>query len=208
MAKENIWKLLESVAQSQAVNAQLKEEHDREMRELRDIVKETAQQIKQVNKQLGELGNTWGSLAEGMARPSLEKILRQDFGMDVVENVKSDINGRSLEIDLLAYAKEGRNEAYIVETKSRLTGAAIAQIIRTLSEAPEFFPHLNGRKLYGILVAVEIPASARKEAIKSGLYVGQMSDETFKLSVPEGFKPRNFGHNGHANGRKKKSSKD
>jgi hypothetical protein len=79
--------------------------------ELKDLVaslsieqKETARQIRQVNKQMGELGNKFSSFAEGMALPSMEKILYQDFGMDIVSpraKAKKK-NGRILEIDVLA----------------------------------------------------------------------------------------------------------
>ncbi len=59
--------------------------------ELRDLVAsvaksqaETDRQIKQVNKQLGESGDKFGSFTEGLALPLMEKILYQQFKMDVV----------------------------------------------------------------------------------------------------------------------------
>ncbi|GEM_PF-787367 len=209
MAKQNIWKILESVAQSQAVSAQLKEEHDREMQEIRRIVKETAQQIKQVDKQLGELGNKWGTFTEGMAWPSMEKILSEQYGMNDISPRRSRLNGETLEVDVLAFDNTGkRNDAYVVEVKSHLKEEAIDQILQTISDVPRFFPYLKDRTIYGILAAVQIPDELRKAVIKQGLYLAQLSDDSFKLIVPRDFKPKAFGpaasQNGRQTGRAKK----
>jgi hypothetical protein len=212
MAKQNIWKILESVAQSQAASAQLKEEHDREMKELRDIVKETAQQIKQVNQQLGELGNKWGDFTEGMAWPLMNKILRDQFGMNSVNPHTVHLNGRTLEIDFFGYDSTGsRDEVYVVEVKNRLDKDGIDQILRIIEDLPKFEAFTRGRKIYGVIAAVDIPKEMYNVAINKGLYVARVSDDTFELAVPRGFKPKAFGadkQNGHVGGRKKKSRKD
>ena len=209
MNEQELWKMIESLAKLQMETARQMQETDRRMQETDRRMQETDRLVRQVSKQLGEWGNRWGSFAEGMAKPSLDRMLKEDFGMDVVGPDKSHINGRSLEIDVLAYDNGSRNEAYVVEIKSRLTENAIKQILNTLSDAPTFFPHLQGRKLFGILAAVDIPDNARNQAIKAGLYVARMSDDIFSLSVPKGFKPKDFGQTAHRNGkphgRKKKS---
>ncbi len=217
MAKQNIWKILERIAQSQAVHdAAMAEhyaamaEHDRVMKEVREIQKETAQQIKQFNKQLGELGNKWGTFTEGLAWPSLEKILKKDFDMDTVSpNQSRDKNGRSFEVDVLATDSRSQDRVYVVEVKSRLTEDGVLQILNTLAELPKFYPEFNKLKVYGMLAAVDIPDDARKEATDAGIYLAQLSDDIFKLSVPKKFEPKDYGKaaqgNGTSNGRKKKS---
>ena len=63
---------------------------------------DTAKQIKQVNKQLGEIGNKWGTFAEGMAIASIKKILSEKFNIPTVShNVSKSINGESIEMMLL-----------------------------------------------------------------------------------------------------------
>lgn len=232
MAKQNIWKILETIAQTQADlsksqaerDAAMAEheramaehqaamaEHDRAMKEVREIQKETAQQIKQFNKQLGELGNKWGTFTESMAWPSLEKILKKDFGMDTVSpNQSRDKNGRSFEVDVLATDSKTQDRVYVVEVKSRLTKDGISQILNTLAELPNFYPEFNKLKIYGLLAAVDISDDARQAATDVGIYLAQMSDDIFKLSVPKKFDPKDYGkpahRNGKTNGRKKKSS--
>ncbi|MGH9768094.1 MAG: DUF3782 domain-containing protein [Blastocatellia bacterium] len=185
--------------------------------ELRDSIasliaaqKETDKQIKQVNKQLGELGNKFGSFAEGMALPSMEKILRDRFKMDIVTpRATSRLNGRMIEIDVMAYDNGSRNELYIVEVKSHLTREGIDQVLKTIEEFPKFFGAHRDRTVYGIIAAVDIHLNLRAEVLKKGLYLARIHDGTFELLTPKNFKPRAFTappeQNGKKNGKRKKT---
>ena len=63
---------------------------------------ELNRQIDRVNKQIGDLGNKWGSFTEGMAFPSMEKVLSEKFGMETISpNFKVKKNKKTvLEIDV------------------------------------------------------------------------------------------------------------
>ena len=189
----------------------LQKEGAERQKEVAEEQKETARQIKEVNKQLGALGNKFGSFAEGMALPSMEKVFYRDFGLNIVNpRAKARLNGRTLEIDVLAFDSRGeRNEVYIVEVKSHLTEEGIEQILKTIEDFPKFFSHLSDRKICGIIAAVDIPENLRKEVLRKGLYLARISDDTFKLQVPPGFKPKAFGRNGEAeaNGQKRNGAK-
>ena len=52
--------------------------------ELSTAQKETDRQLKELGKQIGGLGSKFGSFTEGLALPSMEKILRQRFGMEII----------------------------------------------------------------------------------------------------------------------------
>lgn len=161
--------------------------------EIKQAQAETDRQIKQVNKQLGELGNKWGSFTEGMAIPSMSKVLYDDFGLQVVlPNAKVRQNGHSLEVDVLAHTNDDRRIVFVVEIKSHLTQAGIDQIKKTIADLPTFFPHLAGHTVYGVISAVHVTDHMRQEVLKEGLYLAQISDETFKLRVPRNFKPHAF----------------
>ena len=177
-------------------------------------IKETDRQIKQTNKQIGELGNRFGGFTEGMAWPSLEKLLRQ-FGMnDIGLRRKFLLNGRTLEVDVFGWDNtHTRKEAYAVEVKSRLQPDVIDRLLKTLVELTRFFPDLRDYRIYGIIAAVDIPENLRSEVLKRGLYLAQLSDETFKLLTPPHFKPQDYGPLAHRNGRtnghaKKKTSRN
>jgi hypothetical protein len=174
---------------------------------LRISQQETDRQIKQVNKQLGELGNKFGSFTEGLALPSMEKVFYRDFGLDVVQpRARSRQNGRTMEIDVLAYDHPGGSkDVYIIEVKSHLTEKGIEQIKETIEEFPKYFPWGRDRTVYGVIAAVDIPDNVRNKVLKEGLYLARISDGTFTMQVPRGFKPKGFHPNGktETNGRRK-----
>jgi hypothetical protein len=147
---EDVWRILAELATAQAeltaaqkeTDKQLKEvsqqqkETDRQLKETDRQQKENAQQQKKTDKQLKELGQQigglgakFGSFTEGLALPSMEKILRQRFGMEVVSpSVRVSKDGKHLEIDVLAYTNGELNTAYIVEVKSHAREESITQL--------------------------------------------------------------------------------
>jgi hypothetical protein len=162
-------------------------------KELREIVADLAKQVKQTNKQLGELGNRWGLYTEGMAYPSLEKVLRQKFKMTfIAQRAYSTRKGHNLELDVFGYSNDGRDEAVIVEVKSRLTEEGLQQALDTLKEFPKAFPEHANKKLYGIIAAVDIPQNMGQRVLKHGIYLARISDDTFRLTVPRNFIPKNY----------------
>src|SRR5262245_15039025 len=144
MTDQELRDLVASIATMQAEAARQEEKRAEERKkveeELAEERRKTERVVRQVNKQLGELGNKFGSFTEGMAFPSMEKILRNYFKMDVVTlRAKSRQNGHSIEIDVMAYDNGSRNEVYLVEVKSHLTRESIDQMLETIEKFPKFF---------------------------------------------------------------------
>jgi hypothetical protein len=175
--------LVAQVAVKQAELAAQQKETDRQQRE-------TGRQLRELGKQLGGLGEKFGSFTEGMAFPSMTKILMQRFGMMVVApRVRARRNGRSLELDVLAYSNSDRNEAYVVEVKSHLREEGLDQLRKTLRDFREFFPEHAGKKVYGILAAVDMTDDVAEKAIRDGIYLARIHDGQFDLQVPDSFQP-------------------
>jgi RecB family endonuclease NucS len=236
MTEQNVWKALERLAKSQEetdrqlkqTDQQLKErlkETDLQLkqtdRQLKESITETDRQIRQVNKQIGEIGNKFGRFTEGMAEPSMRKLLEQ-FGMTAIHPralFHSEDRSRTLEVDVLGYdSNDLREEVYIVEVKSLLTPDSISQALKTIADFRELGPvALRHRPIYGVIAAVDIPKDVDRAVTSRGLYLARISDDTFQLLTPRGFKPKLFLHktpgrlsNSRANGRpkKKKSRKN
>nr|NCR13748.1 DUF3782 domain-containing protein [Microcystis aeruginosa SX13-11]NCR43904.1 DUF3782 domain-containing protein [Microcystis aeruginosa SX13-01]NCR90091.1 DUF3782 domain-containing protein [Microcystis aeruginosa G13-10]NCS16465.1 DUF3782 domain-containing protein [Microcystis aeruginosa G13-12]NCS21634.1 DUF3782 domain-containing protein [Microcystis aeruginosa G11-06]NCS35435.1 DUF3782 domain-containing protein [Microcystis aeruginosa G11-01]NCT53158.1 DUF3782 domain-containing protein [M len=74
---EDVWRLLAELTAAQ-------KETDRQLKENAQQQKETDKQLKELGKQIGGLGAKFGSFTEGLALPSMETILRQQFGMEVI----------------------------------------------------------------------------------------------------------------------------
>ena len=162
------------------------------MEELRTIQKETARQMKRTDKQLGELGNRLGGYTEGLFYPGLEHILFTKLQMDtVVQRARS--RRKDLELDVLGYTNGTTNTAYIVEIKSRANEDAVEQLLNTLAEFPTAFPEHAGKKVYGILAAVDVPPNIRRRVAKLGIYLVRTSNDVVKLEKPAKFIPKNYG---------------
>ena len=143
---------------------------------------EVDKQIKQTQKQLGELGNKWGTFTEGMAIASIKKILRDKFNIPVISrNVEKRVNGESIEMDAFGYENSTVNTAVIVEIKSHLREDAIEQIERTMENFPTFFPDHADKKLYGIIACVDAPDNIKNLLRKKGIYLAILHDEIFEL---------------------------
>lgn len=170
---------------------------DKELKELVASIaiaqKETAKQIKQTQKQLGELGNKWGTFAEGMAIASIQKILFDQFKIPTVsQNLTKRMNGDTIEIDAFGYENSTLNTAVVVEIKSHLKEDAIEQIEETMKNFPKFFPDHANKKLFGLIACVHAPESLRNILRKKGIYLAIMNDDTFKLYEFKNFTATDF----------------
>jgi hypothetical protein len=176
---DDVWQLLAELTTAQ-------KETDRQL-------KATDRQLKELGKQIGGLGSKFGSFTEGLALPSMEKILRQRFGMEVVSpSVRVSKEGRHLEIDVLAYSNGDLNTAYIVEVKSHAREESITQLKSILQRFRSFFPEHRDKQLYGILTAVDMSAELRQKTLQEGFYVARIHDEVFELDTPDNFQPQSY----------------
>lgn len=173
-----------------------KEETDRQIqetsRQIRAEQKETNRQLRELGRQIGGLGDKFGSFTEGLALPSLSRILTRDFGMQAITpRMRVRNNGHSLEVDVLAWS-DARDEVFAVEVKSHLREDALDQMRNILRKIPELLPIHRGKKIYGILAAVDIPEDVREKVLQEGIYLARIHDGQFEVQVPEGFQPRAF----------------
>ena len=180
LQKENE-KHIAELRESQRETDRLQKENERHIAELRESQRETdrqlRKQLKELGKQIGGLGEKFGGFTEGMAFPSMARILTEQFGMEVITpRVKARRGGDTLELDVLAYANSGRNAAYIVEVKSHLRPDGIAQLQQILQRFRRFFPEHRDKRLYGMLAVVDAPDAVRQEALGQGLYIAGIHD--------------------------------
>ncbi|TRT83221.1 MAG: DUF3782 domain-containing protein [Microcystis aeruginosa Ma_AC_P_19900807_S299] len=188
---------LKEVSQAQKETDRQLKETDRQLKEQRKEtdrqLKETDRQLKELGKQIGGLGAKFGSFTEGLALPSMETILRQRFGMEIISpSVRASKGEQHLELDVLAYANGYLNTAYIVEVKSHVREDSITQLKSILQRFRTFFPEHQDKKLYGILAAVDMSPELRQKTLEEGLYVAQIHDEVFELDIPENFQPLSY----------------
>lgn len=173
-------------------HAELADSHRETDRVLRESKQETDRVLRELGRQIGGLGDKFGSFTEGLALPSMTRILTQQFGMDVISpRVRARNNGHSLEVDVLAYSNTS-DDVFVVEVKSHLREDALDQIRQILREFRDFFPVHRDKKIYGILAAVDSPDDLRDKVLREGIYLARIHDGQFELQVPDGFHPRAF----------------
>ena len=197
--QETAKQIKELSLQQEKTDQQLKEvsqeikEVSREIKEVSLQQKKTDQQLKELGKQIGGLGAKFGSFTEGLALPSMQIILKEQLGMEIVSpSVRVRKEGQELEIDVLAYTNGTLNTAYIVEVKSHAREEHITQLKDTLQSFREFFPEHKDKKLYGILAVVDLGKELQKKILKEGFYVARIHGEVFELDVPQDFRPKTY----------------
>jgi len=194
---DDVWQLLAELTTAQKeTDLQLKEVSQAQKetdRQLKELGKQTDRQLKELGKQIGGLGSKFGSFTEGLALPSMEKILRQRFGMKIVSpSVRASEDGKHMEIDVLAYTNGDLNTAYIVEVKSHAREDSITQLKSILQRFRTFFPEHKDKQLYGILAAVDMSPELRQKTLQEGFYVARIHDQVFELDTPENFQPQSY----------------
>jgi len=172
-------------------NAQQSQETDRKLKEL---AQQTRKDLKELAQQIGGLGNKFGSFTEGMAFPSMQKILTERFGVDAITTnyrIKHQ-NQVVLELDVFAHSNGVLNTAFIVEVKSHVREEHIGQLLNQLNLFRTYFPEHANKKLYGILAGVNIPEDVRQQVYREGLYLATISGEHFCLQNSENFQAKAF----------------
>ena len=169
------------------------QETDRRMQETDRRMQETDRMIQELGKKIGGLGDKFGYFTEGMALPSMERLLTERFGMENVSpRHRVRRNGREQEYDVLAWANGEANTAIVVEVKSRVKSEAIGQLMQQLQTLGEMLPELSGKTRLGILAGIDWDVGAEEAAQAAGLYTARIHDEVFELTTPPDFAPRQW----------------
>ncbi|MDR2258908.1 MAG: hypothetical protein LBE14_07150 [Treponema sp.] len=158
--------------------------------------RETERVIKRVSRQMGDLHNRFGELAEHLVAPGIIRRFNElgyHFDDTIAERVRLlDSTGQKIltEIDLLL---ENGEYSIAVEVKSRPVEKDVAHQENRLGILREHKNRRNDRrKIRGAIAGAIFPEDVKAAAIEAGLYVVEQSGDTMKIAVPEGFTPRDW----------------
>jgi hypothetical protein len=182
-------------------NDRRREENDRIIKEMREEGeqkrKETDRIIKEMREQMGGLHRSFGELAEHLVAPGIvSRFNEMGYHFDSIapQGIEIYDEGRKrmlTEIDLLM---ENGECLMAVEVKSKPTEKDIAhhivrlEILRDWREKRQEKP----KRILGAIAGAVFPSSLKEAVIEAGLYVIEQSGDTMRISVPEGFKPREW----------------
>ena len=170
------------------------QETDRRMQETDRRLEKTDKMIRELGRQIGGLGHKFGTFAEGLAYSSIERILKEDFGLSdfITPYVNMSKGGRHEEYDILAYSNGAENKGMIVEVKSKLRTEDIDQLKRKLDEVFFWLPEHRDKTFQGMVAYVTGHESLKNRILRNGWYLVRVGDEVFELEVPPDFVPRNY----------------
>lgn len=160
-----------------------------------ELAKEMYKRISELRQELRCLGEELGDFTDGMAFPSMRKLLEDRFDVDVTSiRTQAFKDGGVLELDVLAYSRSRIDKVYIVGVEGRLEQEGLDRLKRKLREFHDYFTIsiFADRKVHGILGATEIPDELRAKVLQEGIYLALIHDDEFGLEVPDGFQPRAF----------------
>ncbi|MEO0215206.1 MAG: hypothetical protein ABIL12_06855, partial [candidate division WOR-3 bacterium] len=198
-------KLVDSLAKRQEETDKMLKETDKKIKELAEKHAETEEQIKklsiQISKVSEEVRNTtkavanlngiWKDYTEDTIREGLEYALKElGFeGFRVRENLKSKMDGDSMEIDGLVL---GDDYVIVLEVKTTLRVDDVDEFVEELEKRfLKFFPEYKGYKLYGAVAGMKFHQFADRYANKRGLIVLKHKDgKDVKVLNPKNFKPK------------------
>ena len=158
-------------------------------------MKETAEQIKRTDKQMGDLHNRFGELAEHLVAPGIARRFNElGFQFDSMapggEKVFDEKGKVKAQVDLVL-----RNGDYIIAVEVK-TKPAVDDIEDHINRLAILRDHWNKkhdtRKLRGAIAGAIFPKEAKIAAIKAGLYVIVQSGDTMKLDIPDDFVPKEW----------------
>ncbi len=186
---EEIWRILREVAISQKETDAKFKETDAKIDKLTEESKRSERKIKEQGKQIGGLGERFSTLTEGLAYPSMRKILRERYGIDnTVANYLRDLpDGKEIEFDAFSFNNGSVNNAVVVEVmrnaaRTHLQSKHIYEFKQELADFKQNFPEFKDKHLYGILVTARIVSKELKnEIFENGLHLAIVHDEVFNL---------------------------
>ena len=162
--------------------------------DLRKAQSETGRQIKDLGKQIGGLGNKFGTFAEGLAYGSIKRILQKEFKMNdfIAPGVVVKNSGLTDEYDVLAYSNGTIDRAMIVEIKSRLNQRDLDQMKRKMDNVFKLMPEHKNKTFYGMVAYVTGHENLKKQIIENGWYLAHIGDEIFEMETPMGFEAHGY----------------
>jgi hypothetical protein len=143
---------------------------------------------KQLDKQLGELGNSFGNMIEHMIVPSLiTKFRKLNFEFTKVHRDTKIVdlkNNIAAEVDVFL---ENGDKVMVVEIKNKLEIGDIDDHIERMEKLRQYADLHNDKRIYlGAVAGVVFSESEKRYALKNGFYVLEPSGDTFTITVPTG----------------------
>ena len=185
---EKVWAMFQKVERMQEETALQMKETDREMKKI-------ARRMKETDKQIGRLGNRFGELVEHLVAPNIKEKFNKlgfHFTKATGRSEISDPNNPKTyaEVDIML---ENGEIAIAIEVKAKPTTEDVNDHVRRMGVL-RWHADRNGdtRKFFGAIAGGIIDQPLRDYILQNGFYLIEQAGDTVKLTIPEGFTPREW----------------
>jgi hypothetical protein len=171
------------------------QETDKKFQETDKKFQKTEKLVKDLSANLGGVGNSLGDIAEGLMASDLYGTFRA-LGLDFDNSIpnykvtEKKTKRELAEVDMLLF--DG-TIAMAVETKTAMTIGDVAKHenrMEILRRAPNSL--LDNRTLYGAMASVKMTEATRRYARGKGFFVIELTGNTVKVDMPEGWTPKTW----------------
>ena len=148
--------------------------------------------LEELGKQIGGVSNKFGGFTEGLAIPSIRKILDEQFDADFKPAMKDQGSWETADsaLDAWGVSRNGENIVYLVEVKSKFRYENFNQIWRQVRKFREYASEYADYLIYPMLAVVDIPEKERQNVWDKGIFLIDIADGVFTLAEkPIGFRP-------------------
>ena len=159
------------------------------------MFKETDLKFKETDRKIGYLENRFGELAEHLVAPSIkEKFNELNFNFTQssrdIEIKERDNPNAFTEVDILL---ENGDIVVAVEVKSKPREADVKEHIKRMEILRRAADRrFDKRKYRGAIAGAIMNQAVRDDIIRNGFYLIEQSGDTVKITIPEGFSPREW----------------
>ena len=166
------------------------------LRDVSEMQKETALQMKETDRRLKKLDelftNQWGALIESLVEGDLVSLLKKrNIAVNQTLAPWPGLhNGERFEFDIVAMNGE---EVVVVEVKTRLRPRDVPHFLKKLDKFTACVPHFEDKKIYGAVAFLKAHESVQTHAARQGLFVIRATGNSASIVNDEAFEPRVFG---------------
>ncbi len=188
--------------QSKKFEQQTRQKFDELAEQSKKSQQELDRQIKQTNKQMGELSAKMGTLVEDMVSPDMLRLLREVA--NIPEEVKGlvnvrvkqfypdkNTNGHAQMIEMDAIAECGEY-VLINETKNTFRPEYVGDFLKRLGQLRDYFPEFRDKHILGCISSLRIDPSVVTYASHQGLLVFTLGEGMLEMQNEAGFQPKRF----------------
>ena len=183
-------KIEDLVAADEKRAAEIAKQQTKNDKQIESMVDEA----KKRDQQIGGLTNKFGRFTEGLAEPSIRKILDEVFDADFRPELGSKASTRlaAHHLDAWGVARNGAKEVYLIEVKSRFRpGKHFKQILEQVENFRTYAPEYADHEIFPMVGVVDASEQDRLQIWLNGMYVIDVADGVFRLAEsPRGFKPK------------------